>query len=316
MNSHLRLLASLAFASFHLFACGQKESAPAPRASSPAPASSRAVPAAQNATSRPAPQAAAQPMQPATQPAPQPASAAAGGKVVGEDGIAGFDALSAPERDKLRALGTLFLHQSVGQDLEDGAESLGFKFNYYGPDHKAGPGLNGGIFVDVKPGLANGNPAEKLAVFRDAVARNKGSLRVAMIKLGYADVRASDLAATQAQYQRIVTEVKSMGLRVVHVTPPLVFDPAENGPKMAMRSWMLSTFTQDVIFDLQDIESKAGGARCEVGGVWRICPAMRSTAACPSKGQGVDGDGAGHLCEKAAGRVAKAMLFAIHRAGQ
>lgn len=299
-------LAVLVLVSSLSLACAQKEPPPAPKASAPAAATTRAQPAqaAQPAAQGPA----------AARPAAQPAAPTAGGKVVGEEGVAAWDTLAAAEKEKLRGFGTLFLHQSVGQDLEDGAEAAGFKFNYYGPDHKAGPGLNGGIFVDVKPGLSNGNPAEKIGVFRDAVARNKASLRVAMMKFGYADVRDADLGATQAQYQKLVADLKGMGLRVVHVTPPLVYDVAENRPKMAMRSWMLSTFAQDVIFDLQDIESKAGGARCEAGGVWRICPGVRSTAACPSKGQGVDGDGAGHLCEKAAGRVARAMLFAIHRA--
>lgn len=237
------------------------------------------------------------------------------GRLVGPGGAAAWDALPPAEKEKVRGFGTLFLHQSVGQDLEDGAEALGFKFSYYGPDHRAGAGLNGGIFVDVKPGLANGNPAEKLAVFRDAALRNKGSLRVAAMKLGYADVRAADLSDVQARYQRVVAELRGAGLRVLHVTPPLVFDVAENGPKMALRSWMIGAFPGDVVFDLQDIESQSGGARCEAGGVWRICPQVRSTAACPSKSQGVDGDGAGHLCERAAKDIARAFLFAIHQAG-
>lgn len=236
--------------------------------------------------------------------------------MVGEAGVAAWDALPPAEKEKVRSFGTLFLHQSVGQDLEDGAEAAGFKFTYYGPDHAASSGLHGGIFVDVKPGLANGNPAEKLAVFRDAAVRNKASFRVASMKLGYADVREADRVQVQAQYAQTVAEVRKAGLRVLHVTPPLVFDPAENPPKIAMRTWMIATFPSDVIFDLQDLESQSGGTRCEVGGTWRICPQNRSTASCPSKSQGVDGDGAGHLCEKAAGRIAKAFLYAIHRAGQ
>lgn len=255
---------------------------------------------------------------PAAPPAGAPVGPAlpAGAKLVGAGGVAAWDALPAAEKEKLRTFGTLFLHQSVGQDLEDGAEAAGFKFSYYGPDHQAAMGLNGGIFVDVKPGLANGNPAEKLAVFRDAVLRNKATFKVAAMKFGYADVRQADLAQVQAQYQRTVTELRGAGVRVLHVTPPLVFDSAENPPKLAMRTWMLQTFASDVIFDLQDIESQSGGRRCEVGGVWRICPDVRSTSACPSKSQGVDGDGAGHLCEKAAGRIAKAFLYAIHLAAR
>lgn len=283
-----------------------------------------------NQTKDPAPAAATGPARPpavtiapvtTARPAATTATPAAGAparpsaaKVVGDGGVAAWDALPPAEKEKLRGFGTLFLHQSVGQDLEDGAEAAGFKFSYYGPDHRLSPGLNGGIFVDVKPGLGNGNPAEKLAVFRDASLRNKAALRVVAMKFGYADVRASDLAATQAQYQRTAGELRGAGLRVLHVTPPLVFDVAENAPKMAMRAWMLATFAGDVIFDLQDIESLSGGARCESGGVWRICPQVRSTASCPSKGQGVDGDGAGHLCERAAQRISRAFLYAVHQA--
>lgn len=250
--------------------------------------------------------------------APVPAETVAplsGKLLVGEDGVAAWDGLAPAEKEKVRTFGTLFLHQSVGQDLEDGAEAAGFKFSYFGPDLQAAPGLNGGIFVDVKPGLANGNPSEKLVVFRDAALRNKAVFKVVAMKLGYADVRKGDLANVQAEYQRLTSELRAAGLRVLHVTPPLVFDPAENPPKMAMRTWMIATFPTDVIFDLQDIESTSSGKRCEVGGTWRICPETRSTAACSSKSQGVDGDGAGHLCEKAAGRIAKAFLYAIHRAG-
>jgi len=244
-----------------------------------------------------------------------PLPAVTGKTVVSLDGVAAWDALAAGEKAKVTSYGTLFLHQSVGQDLEDGAEAAGFKFSYYGPDHQLSAGLNGGIFVDVKPGLANGNPAEKLAVFKDAVLRNESGLRVAALKLGYADVRAADLASVQAQYQTMAGELRAAGVRVLHITPPLVFDTAENPPKIAMRTWMLATFKSDIVFDLQDIESQSGGARCEIGGVWRICAQNRSTSACPSKSQGVDGDGAGHLCEREAGRIAKALLYSIYRAG-
>jgi len=119
-----------------------------------------------------------------------------------------------------------------------------------------------------------------------------------------------------AEYAKLVAEVKAAGVRFVHVTPPLVYSVAENPPKMKMRSWMIDTFKDDTIFDLQDIESMDGGQRCEEGGTWRICQANRSTVACPSKGQGIDEDGAGHICASKAQSYAKALLFAIQRAGR
>lgn len=245
---------------------------------------------------------------PAPSPGPAPAAGAAAGKVVGEAGIAAWDALGAAEKNKLRSTPLVYLHQSVGQDLEDGAEALGVKLEYYGKDaaHPASP--SGGLFNDVGP-IDNGKPLEKLALVEAIAKRHQGKLKVLAFSFGYADVRDADLARVQAEYARVAAAVKKTGAVMVHVTPPLVFDVAENPPKMKMRSWMLSTFAADPIFDLQDVESREGAARCERGGVWRICPSVRSTAACPSKSQGVDNDGQGHLCEKKAAVLAKAMLY-------
>lgn len=240
-----------------------------------------------------------------------------GPNVVGAAGIAGWDALA--DKDVVKSFGTLYLHQSVGQDLEDGADAVGYKFEYYGPDNQAGQptamGLNGGIFTDVA-GIANGAPMEKMAAVRKALATHKSRLKVLFFSFGYADVRDEDLGAVEAEYAKLVAEVKAAGVRFVHVTPPLVYSVAENPPKMKMRSWMIDTFKDDTIFDLQDIESMDGGQRCEEGGTWRICQANRSTVACPSKGQGIDEDGAGHICASKAQSYAKALLFAIQRAGR
>lgn len=236
--------------------------------------------------------------------------------VVGADGVAAWDALSKTEKDKVTSWNSLFLHQSVGTDLEDGSDANGYKFEYYGPDQQLSTGLSGGIFVDVSPGLSNGNPKEKLAVFKSNALKHKGSLRLAIMKFGYADVRETDLATVEADYQKTVDEIKAAGIRVLHVTPPLVYDASENSAKMKMRTWMLDTFKQDIVFDFQDIESQSNGSRCEENSIWRICQSNRSTASCPSKGQGVDGDGAGHLCESAATRISKAFLYAIYQAGK
>jgi DNA gyrase subunit B len=42
---------------------------------------------------------------------------------VGPAAIAAWDGLSPGERERVKAVPTLFLHQSVGQDLEDGAKA-------------------------------------------------------------------------------------------------------------------------------------------------------------------------------------------------
>ena len=243
------------------------------------------------------------------------APTAAGPGVISVGGVAAWDALSPVDKAKLKASPSIYLHQSVGQDLEDGAESIGFKFEYYGPGASSvAAGPNGGLFNDVGP-IDNGKPMEKLALVEQIAKRHQGKLKVLAFSFGYADVRDEDLAKVEAEYVRVAGEVRKAGARLLHVTPPLVFDVAENGPKMKMRTWMLSTFASETIFDLQDIESQDGGKRCEDKGVWRICQSNRSTAACPSKGQGVDGDGQGHLCSKKAAVFAKALLFALARAG-
>lgn len=249
---------------------------------------------------------------------PAPAVASTGGaqsRVVGPAAIAAWDGLSPGERERVKTVPTLFLHQSVGQDLEDGAKALGFPFEYYGPGQATiAAGLNGGIFVDVGA-VSNGDPTAKLAVWREHVAKHP-SLQVAVMKFGYADVLPGTLEVAKRGYLEAVTEIRKRGATVVHVTPPLVFDVSENPAKQTMRAWMLTQFAGDVIFDFADLESTdpSTGARCEEGGVWRICPSIRSREGCASEGQGIDGPGQGHLCAAEAKRLAKALLFAIHLA--
>ncbi len=263
-----------------------------------------------------------------TTPGPNPTATVpttpAGPNVIGAAGIAAWDALA--DKDAVKAFPSLYLHQSVGQDLEDGAESIGFPFEYYGPAQAANSvaaGLNGGIFTDVGP-VDNGKPISKMNIVRREFQKQKGKLKVMAFSFGYADVldevedngKNVQLSEVLVEYKKLVDEVKAAGVKFVHVTPPLVFDTSTNAPKMKMRTYMLDTFKDDRIFDLTDIESLDAGQRCEKGGVWHICQANRSTTACPSKGQGVDGDGQGHLCSKKAAEFSKALLYAIHTAGK
>ncbi len=262
-----------------------------------------------------APSSAGAPAATTAAPAGSAAVAAAPARALGPGGVAAWDGLGAAEKGKLKTTPALYLHQSVGQDLEDGAEAMGFKFAYYGPGASSvESGLNGGLFNDVGP-IDNGKPMEKLALVLKIAKLHRGTLKVIGFSFGYADVRDEDLSRVEAEYIRVAKEIRATGARMFHVTPPLVFDVAENAPKMKMRTWMLATFAGEPIFDLQDIESLDGGKRCEVGGVWRICQAHRSTSACPSKSQGIDGDGQGHLCSTKAAIFARGLLVAIARAG-
>lgn len=307
-----------------LLSCGACDRAaapadPAPVAATPsAAAPTRAAPP--TPVSAPAPAVAATPAIAATPAAaPSPVAPAPRGTthLVGVDAIAAWDTLPAAERERVRSIPTLFLHQSVGQDLEDGAKALGFPFEYYGPNQASvAAGLNGGIFVDVG-GVSNGDAAAKLAVWREHVGKH-AALQVAMMKFGYADVLPESVEAAKSGYRDAVAAIRARGTKVLHVTPPLVFDTAENPAKQTLRAWMIETFPDDVILDLTDLESTdpSTGARCEVGGVWRICPSIRSREGCASEGQGIDGPGQGHLCATEAARLAKAMLFAIRAAAQ
>ncbi len=275
----------------------------------PAPTPTPSATPAATATPTPTPTRAATPT-------PTPAATpTASSRILGPGAIAAWDALDEASRERVKTVPTLFLHQSVGQDLEDGAKALGFPFEYYGPNQATiAAGLNGGIFVDVAS-ISNGDPAQKLAAWREHTLRHP-SLRVAVMKFGYADVLPESLEVAKRGYLEAVEAMHARGLAVVHVTPPLVYDAAENPAKQAMRTWMLEQFPGDVIFDLTDIESTdpRTGSRCEEGGVWRICPSIRSREGCASEGQGIDGPGQGHLCAAEATRIAKALLLAIHAA--
>lgn len=244
-------------------------------------------------------------------------SGAAHAEVIGVAGSAAWDALPLAEKAKITStIQSFFLHQSVGGDLEDGAHAGGYHFEYAASG--ASPlasGLNGGLFTS-----SNGNGSGKVREFREMALANKSTLHVAIMKFGYADIVADTLATAQDDYLAAVTAIKAEGIRVLHITPPFVYNvPSENAPKMQMRSWMLASFPNDTIFDLEDIESTDpdSGARCQRDGAWEICDSIRSTSACPSLNQGIDAHhGQGHLCfDPHAKRIAKGFLYAIYRAG-
>lgn len=253
---------------------------------------------------------------------PNPPTALGNGQpgVVGTTSVEAWDKLAAAQKERIKGWNTLFLHQSVGQDLEEGCKANGFRFEYYGRGDKATKGLHGGIFVDVG-GIANGNPFEKIRVFKENVLSNKDVLKIAILKFGYADINDDNYAQVQTEYKKMVDELRSqaVGLRFVHLTPPLVFSTAAyegNAAKMKVGQWMKDTFkATDVIFDLQALEANDGA--CQQGNVWRICTENRNTAADPSDVNGIDGsDGQGHIGKKAAQRISKALLMSIYNAGK
>lgn len=240
--------------------------------------------------------------------------------VVGTSGVMAWDALALAEKNRIKAWNTLFLHQSVGQDLEEGCKTNGFPFEYFGPDDIADKGLMGGIFVDVG-GIPNGDPYEKIRVFKEAVQRSKGKMNIAIFKFGYADIDDNNYLSVQDAYLKMVNDLKKEipDLRWVHMTPPLVYSVESydgNPARMKVGEWMRKNLaSKDVVFDLQALESNDGA--CQQGGVWRICPENRNSASDPSDVNGIDtSDGQGHIGKKAGRRISKALLFSIYNAGK
>ncbi len=236
--------------------------------------------------------------------------------VIGIPGIDAWDKLSTTEKDKIKSWNTIFMHQSVGGDLEDGADNNGFKFEYFDLNEKPNKGLSGNVFS-----ASNGNPIEKITEFKQNALTHKSIIKIAIFKFGYADINDGNTEQVKKAYKQLIDDLRSQisGLRFVHITPPLVYTTSKddgNDAKMKIAEWMKATFkAQDSIFDLQEIESDNGN--CKLGNVWTICDKYRSTAKCPSKGQGIDApEGQGHLCENAATRISKAFLYSIYQAGK
>lgn len=240
--------------------------------------------------------------------------------IVGTAGVAAWDGLPDAEKNRIKGWNTLFLHQSVGQDLEEGCKANGFPWEYYGNGDKVNKGLMGGIFVDVG-NIPNGNPYEKIRVFKEQILNSKEVVKIGVFKFGYADIDDDNYLQVEAAYKNMVVELKSAisGFRMVHVTPPLVFSTEAydgNSARMKVGQWMKTTFAAtDVIFDLQALESNDGA--CQVQGVWRICEENRNSASDPSDVNGIDtSPGQGHIGKKAGQRIAKALLMSIYNSGK
>jgi len=236
--------------------------------------------------------------------------------VVATAGITDWDNLSMTEKNRIKSWNTIFMHQSVGGDLEDGANNNGFKFAYFDLNEKPNKGLSGNVF-----GVSNGDPMGKIAKFKQNALAHKSLINIAIFKFGYADINDGNIEQVKTAYKQMIDDLRAQtsDLRFVHITPPLVYIVSKddgNAAKMKVATWMKDTFKdKDVVFDLQAIESNNGA--CNLNGVWRICDEYRSTASCPSKEQGIDApEGQGHLCEKAATRISKAFLMGIYNCGK
>lgn len=241
--------------------------------------------------------------------------------VVGIAGISAWDNLSTTEKGRVKGWHSLFVHASVGGDLEDGSQNNGVKFEFY-DGNTLYDGPNGADWNSINNGanISNGEPEKKLAAFKREAIEQKAKLQIAIFKFGYADITDANVETVKTAYKQMIDELRTAGIkRFVHITPPLIYIVTKddgNAAKMKVGQWMKDTFkAQDVVFDLQEIESDNGA--CKLGSVWTLCDKYRSTANCASKGQGIDApESQGHLCEKEANRISKAFLLAIYNAGK
>lgn len=235
--------------------------------------------------------------------------------VVGIAGIDAWDKLAATEKSRVKDWNAIFMHQSVGGDLEDGANNNGIKFEYFDLNEKP-KGLSGNVFS-----VSNGDPIGKIAEFKKNALAHKAILKIAIFKFGYADINDGNVEQVKTAYKALIDDLRTQipELKFVHITPPLIYIVTKddgNAAKMKIGQWMKDTFKdKDSIFDLQEVESDNGA--CNLNGVWTICNKYRSTANCASKNQGIDApEGQGHLCESAATRISKAFLYSIYQIGK
>lgn len=220
--------------------------------------------------------------------------------VVGSSAIGLFDALAPDQRDRIKNERVFFGHQSVGENIIAGAESLGFQFEAAtSKDDYTQPKLGAAHLP------ANGEPLRKMANFETFV-NAIGVADVAAMKLCWIDFTPdSDVNELQTTYVSTINDLiaKNPKTTFVHITPPLTTDaPNLNRARIAYGNWMKSTYGSiAVVFDLGEvISTRPDGTACEDGGSRRLCPEYASDS--------------GHLNALGQERAAKAFLYAVYTA--
>jgi hypothetical protein len=135
--------------------------------------------------------------------------------VVGIAGIDAWDKLAASEKSRIKDWNAIFMHQSVGGDLEDGANNNGIKFEYFDLNEKP-KGLSGNVFS-----VSNGDPIGKIAEFKKNALTHKNIIKIAIFKFGYADITDSNIEQVKTAYKQLIDDLRVQipDLRFVHITP-------------------------------------------------------------------------------------------------
>jgi hypothetical protein len=251
-------------------------------------------------------------------------SSSGAGHVVGAEGVPAFAQLGAADQTALKQTKVFFFHMSVGGNLVSGN-------NHYDPPWVAGTNSLGYVFDDVESasdygsGKAlgehifgqNGDPIAKIQMFQDWVGNKSigSAVKVAGMKFCYSDLvygsgGGQDLSAVQQSYSSMMSSLKGSypAVSFFHVTPPL--QPANewqsvenNNHRKAFGDWLKSTYSGDVVFDLEAVESTASdGSSCTQGGALVLCDEWKA-------------DNDGHLNDAGSTYAAKAFLYALHLAG-
>jgi hypothetical protein len=239
------------------------------------------------------------------------------------EGVQAFEQMSAAAKNALAQTRVYFHHMSVGGNLLSGSNhydppwvagtnGLGYVFDYVdGPSsYTSGQMLGEQVFGQ------NGDPMAKIQMFQDFVG-NKGIgavVAVAGMKFCYSDLLANsgagqDLNAVQQSYASMMSSLKGAypSVSFFHITPPLQpgnqWQTVENNNhRIALGAWLRSTYTGDIVFDLEAVESTAGnGTSCAQGGTPVLCDEWKA-------------DNDGHMNDIGSTRAAKAFLYALHLA--
>ncbi len=222
--------------------------------------------------------------------------------VVGLEAVRAFGTLAPADLEALRTKKVFFGHQSVGQNLVDGARAIGFPFSRV----EDGAAFSTASWGDAKIDK-NGDPQRKVTSFRMLVGE-KGigaKVDVAAMKLCWIDFESgTDLPALLGKYDEAVQALRAANpkLQILHITPPLTTsDPSLNERRWKFGRAMIDKYRTDgLVLDLAEIIATTDdGGLCEKRGAPRLCDGWSSDE--------------GHLNDAGSQRAAKAFVVAVKR---
>ena len=222
--------------------------------------------------------------------------------VVSNEGVGAFERLPAERLAALKQRRVLWGHQSVGENLIEGARQLGWEFRAVGSGADYGEARWG------EAGVAeNGDPERKIRSFvalmtSDGIGRR---VEAASFKFCWVDFEdGTDVTGLLDDYDAAVRDLQARfpDVRFLHVTPPLTTDEPElNGRRWRFGRELIQRHRgSGLVFDLAAvISTDAAGQQCRSGNQRRLCPGWASDS--------------GHLNDAGAKRAAKAFLYAFYR---